>query len=117
MGPVLLVLIAVFGVGWRISNTFRDKIDDLWKDVGREFREVRSDMHAMENRLSERIGAVEHRMGRLEERVGAVEHRMGRLEERVGAVEHRMGRIEVRIDHMGRPAKTPETEERELVPA
>ena len=101
-------------------------------DLAHEFKDVRSDMHAMENRLSGRIGKVE---SALEKLIGKVESDIAVLSERIDGrtkalkelvddrtreTKDRLARLEVRFDHkFGRPApaKTPEIEERETVPA
>ena len=128
-GPALLMLIAVFWLGWKIPNTFRDKIDGL-----------RTDMNAMETRLTDRIGRVESGLGAriskvesgLGARISKVESGLAVLAERIDertralrdlvddrtrATEKRMDKLEVRIDHMVPTAKSPEKEERELMHA
>ena len=130
------IVVLAAGLGWIVKVLF-----GIRKDMGREFKEVRSDMHAMETRLSGRVGAVETRIGALEMRVGALEMRVGAVETRVGSVESglavlaeridertralralvedrtrethaRMDRVELRIDPVGRRAESHETAER-----
>ena len=56
------------------------------------FKEIKTEIGAVEGRLKEEVGAVE---GRLREEIGAVE---GRLREEIGAVENR---LVTRIDRVG----------------
>ena len=86
---------------------FRDKIDGL-----------RTDMNAMETRLTDRIGRVESGLAVLAERIDERTRALrGLVDDRTRATEKRMDKLEVRIDHMAPAAKSPEKEERELMHA
>ena len=107
----------IFAGVWKITRA----LDGFRVDLAREFKDVRSDMHAMENRLSERVDKVERDIAVLFERIdGRTKALKGLVDDRTRETKDRLARLEVWFDHkFGRPApaKTPEIEERETVPA
>ena len=107
----------IFAGVWKITRA----LDGFRVDLAHEFKDVRSDMHAMENRLSGRIGKVESAIAVLSERIdGRTKALKGLVDDCTRETKDRLARFEVRFDHkFGRsaPAKTPEIEERETVPA
>ena len=122
---MVTLLVGIAGTGTMVLAAGLDWIVKVQFDI-------RKDMHAMENRLSGRIGkvesAIEKRIGKVESAIAVLAERIdertkgleARVDDRTRATERRTERLEVRFDHkFGRPTptKTPEKEKREKVPA
>jgi len=86
--------VTVLSKGIRDINHNETILLGLVSEQGKDIREMKVSLGALNERLDVFEESVSNRFGSLEHRFGSLEHRFGSLEHRFGSLEHRFGALE-----------------------